>query len=745
MKPAKQPNTTLCTINKKPALDAVGAHEKWKIIEDAIHQIYQQNASNLSFQSLYTCGYQIVLHKRGEVLYAGVEQTIQDHLLGEKEKVLQEPDSLFLQAVLDQWESHRTAVSLVRDVLMYMDKNYVIQAKKLGVYDLGVKLFADCVLKDKKVSERVRTLTLEIIHQERNGEMAPQRMLLKTLTKMMTEVGKKEVYEPCLEEHFLKDSVEYYRTEASTYFASSTAPQYVRKVFKRLEEEADRVERCLDAETKAKVQNVIKVEMIEKYKLQLIEKENSGCLSMLQDWRIDDLKLLYECLKLTNDIDCMVVVIKEHLLQQGIKFVVDSENNQQPLGIIDGVLELREKYTELLEKAFKTSTDGSKIIIDKLFDIAIAKAFEEIVNRNPRFPEFLSLYVDSKLRRTKTQLQDEEYDAIFDKVLILFRYLREKDVFEKYYKNHLAKRLLHQKSTSDDAERSFISKLKTEYGYQFTSKLEGMFQDMKLSQEKNDQYRQHCANSVIKPPFDMVVQVLTTTWWPLPTTNNVTLPSHVEDAARHFKDFYLRQHSGRKLQYQYNMGNVDLRYRTPSKMYELNVSTHQMLVLLMFNQYDRHTFAELMAQTRITPQDLKRALLSLCHNNPKLNPPLLLKELPASDDNSEAAYLINKDFKSKFMKVKVSQMVQKETEEEAKETRTKVDEDRKWQLDAVIVRVMKSRKAMEHRQLVLEVIELLKGRFQSSPEDIKKRIESLIEREYMERSQQSRSKYNYLA
>lgn len=43
------------------------------------------------------------------------------------------------------------------------------------------------------------------------------------------------------------------------------------QVFKRLEEESDRVDRCLDPETKAKVQNVIKVEMIEKYKLQLIE------------------------------------------------------------------------------------------------------------------------------------------------------------------------------------------------------------------------------------------------------------------------------------------------------------------------------------------------------------------------------------------------------------------------------------------------------------------------------------------
>ncbi len=101
-------------------MDASGAREKWKTIEHAIHQIYQQNASSLSFQNLYTSGYQIVLHKHGEVLYSGVEETITIHISGERDKVLLEPDSLFLQALLDQWESHRTAVSMIRDILMYM-------------------------------------------------------------------------------------------------------------------------------------------------------------------------------------------------------------------------------------------------------------------------------------------------------------------------------------------------------------------------------------------------------------------------------------------------------------------------------------------------------------------------------------------------------------------------------------------------------------------------------------------------
>ena len=61
---------------------------------------------------------------------------------------------------------------------------------------------------------------------------------------------------------------------------------------------------------------------------------------------------------------------------------------------------------------------------------------------------------------------EEEAEQVLDKVMMLFRYLQEKDIFEKYYKQHLAKRLLSGRTVSDDAERSLLVKLKTECGYQ---------------------------------------------------------------------------------------------------------------------------------------------------------------------------------------------------------------------------------------------------------------------------------------
>ncbi len=54
--------------------------------------------------------------------------------------------------------------------------------------------------------------------------------------------------------------------------------------------------------------------------------------------------------------------------------------------------------------------------------------------------------------------------ALRVQVVILFRYLYDKDVFETYYKTHLQKRLLGNRSLSNDIERIMITKLKVRVG-----------------------------------------------------------------------------------------------------------------------------------------------------------------------------------------------------------------------------------------------------------------------------------------
>lgn len=126
---------------------------------------------------------------------------------------------------------------------------------------------------------------------------------------------------------------------------------------------------------------------------------------------------------------------------------------------------------------------------------------------------------------------------------------------------------------------------------------------------------------------------------------------------------------------------------------------------------------------------------------------VLRKDPPKGEIKKVDKLYVNDSFQSKLHKVKILSVTAKqgETEPEQKETRNKVDEDRRHEIEAAIVRIMKSRKTLQHNNLVSEVIEQLKARFSPTPPVIKKRIEALIEREYLTRDNVDRKLYKYVA
>jgi len=362
-------------------------------------------------------------------------------------------------------------------------------------------------------------------------------------------------------------------------------------------------------------------------------------------------------------------------------------------------------------------------------------------------------------------LSDAEVEQVLDKSMILFRFLQEKDAFEEYYKRHLARRLLNQKSASDDSEKMMISKLKSECGCQFTSKLEGMFKDMTLSNTVNDEFKSHLANAAKLGGVDLSVRVLTTGFWPGQNAPPpVNLPRVPSEAFGVFKNFYLGKHSGRILTLQPSAGTADLNALffgkkkeedndpgegtsegVKAKKHILCVNTYQMVLLLMFNTRDKITYEEMRDETLIPDRELTRALQPLSVGKPSQR--ILVKTPKSKEIEPNHEFHVNETFTSQFHRVKIQQASarQGEAEPERNETRKKVDEDRKHEIEACIVRIMKSRKQLNHNQLVSEVVEQLNKRFQPSPLIIKKRIEGLIEREYMKRSDHDRKMYIYLA
>ncbi|CAG2058466.1 unnamed protein product [Timema podura] len=576
--------------------------------------------------------------------------------------------------------------------------------------------------------------------------------------------------------------------------------------------------------------------------------ENSGVVHMLKNQKTEDLACMYKLFsRVLDGLKTMADCVSQYLREQGKALVQEEEGGTNAINFVQNLLDLKDRFDHFLHNSFNN---------DKIFKQMIASDFEHFLNLNPKSPEYLSLFIDDKLKkgvkgmrrplrryhrqrtlchstespgegiiikcgpeflassstRSGDNMTEQEIEMVLDKTMVLFRFLQEKDVFERYYKQHLAKRLLLNKSVSDDSEKNMISKLKTECGCQFTSKLEGMFKDMTVSNTIMDEFKDHVLTSGVNLyGVDLSVRVLTTGFWPTQSAMpKCSIPTAPRMAFEAFRRFYLAKHSGRQLTLQPQLGSSDLNavFYGPRKeenegkdgassstslmsvssqrgagprKHIIQVSTYQMCVLMLFNNRDRLTYEEIQSETDIPERDLIRALQSLAMG--KATQRILIKTPKTKDIEPNHMFYVNDSFSSKLHRshitkpeqtagghkplhlVKVTKLLalvvdgsprgrivkiqtvaaKGESEPERRETRNKVDEDRKHEIEAAIVRIMKARKRMPHNVLVAEVTEQLKSRFLPSPVIIKKRIEGLIEREYLARTPEDRKVYTYVA
>jgi len=637
----------------------------WKLLHNAIKQIHMKNASGLSFEELYRNAYNMVLHKFGDRLYQGLQDVVDEHLTSVAKGVAAAPDHNFLTSLNEAWSEHERSMIMIRDILMYMDRVYVGQVGVLPVYDLGLVIFQCNVARNPIIKERLLRTLLDLIHKERTGELI-NRSLVKSITQMLVDLGvnNRQVYEEDFETPFLEATREFYYVESQEFIASNSCPDYMRKAENRRREELERVQYYLDQNSESKVREVVETELIAKHMQTLVHMENSGLIPMLRDDKVEDLSRMYNLLqKVEGGLDLMRTVLGNYVKECGIEIVKDEEKMKERGAFVQALLDLKAKYDHLLQSAFKE---------DKSFRLVINKAFESFINMNEQSSEKISLFIDFILRKGVKSNTEEEADDLLDQVMMLFRFIQDKDVFEKYYKNHLAKRLLFGKLISSDAERNMIGKLKAECGYQFTSKLEGMFNDMQSSQDTMERFKEFLANSKISlRGVDLNVRVLTTGNWPTPIVPSCNLPDNISKCCDIFKQFYLNSHNGRRLTWQTSMGTADLRATFNSRTYELTVSTYQMCILELFNKANVLNFKSLQTATSIPPVDLKKNLFALTFGKYRI----LLKDTKTKEIEVTDKFAFNKNFKSKMVKIKIG-AVDPNVE---KEIRVRVDEDRRVQ------------------------------------------------------------------
>ena len=110
-------------------MDRQDANRTWETLSAALDEIYNRNASQLSFEELYRSSYNLVLHKHGDLLYDGVSEKVTQHLSKTVYVLAEETvDEALLAATSIAWQDHVITMTMIRDILMYMDRIYTCNA-----------------------------------------------------------------------------------------------------------------------------------------------------------------------------------------------------------------------------------------------------------------------------------------------------------------------------------------------------------------------------------------------------------------------------------------------------------------------------------------------------------------------------------------------------------------------------------------------------------------------------------------
>lgn len=723
--PSSKKQLVIKLVKGKPTLPTNFEEDTWATLKSAITAIFLKQPDPCDSEKLYQAVSDLCLHKMGGNLYHRIQKECEQHISAKLESLVGQSLDLvvFLSLVEKCWQDFCDQMLMIRGIALYLDRTHVKQNPNVrSLWDMGLQLFRRHLSLFPEVERKIVTGLLELIERERLGE-AIDRTVLGHLLKMFTALG---TYAEIFEKPFLESTSDFYASEGVKYMQQSDVPDYLKHVELRLHEEHEKCMLYLDANTRKPLVATTEKQLLERHTSAILEK---GFMLLMDAKRVDDLKRLYALFTRVNALELLRQALGSYIRSTGQAIIMDEEKDKD---LVSCLLDFKASLDTILEESFSRNEAFSNTIKD---------AFEYLINlRQNRPAELIAKFLDEKLRAGNKGTSEEELEGTLDRVLVLFRFIQGKDVFEAFYKKDLAKRLLLGKSASIDAEKSMISKLKTECGSQFTNKLEGMFKDIELSKEINDSFKQSSqARTKLPSGIEMSVHVLTTGYWPTYPPMDVRLPHELNVYQDIFKEFYLSKYSGRRLMWQNSLGHCVLKAEFPKGKKELAVSLFQTVVLMLFNDAQKLSLQDIKDSTSIEDKELRRTLQSLACGKVRV-----LQKIPKGREvEDEDSFVFNDEFVAPLYRIKVNAIQMKETVEENTSTTERVFQDRQYQVDAAIVRIMKTRKVLSHTLLITELFQQLK--FPIKPVDLKKRIESLIDREYLERDKNNPQIYNYLA
>eukprot|EP00933_Yihiella_yeosuensis_P082230 TRINITY_DN96019_c0_g1_i1.p1 TRINITY_DN96019_c0_g1~~TRINITY_DN96019_c0_g1_i1.p1 ORF type:complete len:754 (-),score=158.91 TRINITY_DN96019_c0_g1_i1:130-2391(-) len=703
--------------------------------------------SKANYAELYTTVYNMCTQRTpnnwSQQLYQRYGDAMSDYVQRQVLPALKDKtDMALMKELLQRWSNHKIYVKWMDRFFTYLDRYYVKLQSVEPLANRGYTIFNQKVF--QVCIKDTRAALLRIINLERQGEHIDQD-LVKGVIEIFIDLGlgSPTLYNTEFEEYFLPATSDYFVRQASGWLSEDSFPEYLRKAEVALNAEEQRVTNYLHRSTQTKLKHVVIQALLAKPQAHLLEKETSVVYLLDNDKR-EDLARMHRMFTLVDGgLAPITAAFRQYVTDRGNK-IVDERVEQskqiasksEALGdptFIQTLLDLHDRFKGIVQECFSQ---------DSLFQKALKEAFEVFVNRDIgkfSFAALMSSFCDRILKKSGERLSEDAVEILLSKMVELFSFLSDKDLFAEIYRNQLSKRLLYETSASEDAEKSMIAKLKMKCGSQFTSKLEGMLSDLLLALDTQKDFKEYTEQlpegKAALGGIEFNVTVLTTGFWPSYQAQEASLCPEMQKAIQVFSNYYNGKTQHRRLQWIHHLGQATIAAKLNGRRHDLIVNSYQALILLLYTRDESHNLAFIQNSTGLEMSMCKKLLATLSINKFKI----LTKTGDAKTISDEDTFKPNDSFQCQHRKIKIPPPLTEETH-----NKERVEEDRSIAIEAAIVRIMKMRKSLNHQQLVSEVLTQL-AFFKPNPKLVKQRIEHLIEREYLERDKNQASMYRYLA
>ncbi|KAJ1680331.1 hypothetical protein EV182_000201 [Spiromyces aspiralis] len=588
---------------------------------------------------------------------------------------------------------------------------------------MSVSIFKDKLMKASELCDHLLEAFVQSVEGERNGA-AVNRRILRGIVDMYIEMG---LYFAYLSPALVKETRRYYREEgqhldraltlpASTanVGASSSSPRvdvpYVlRHAETRIREERERADAYLDPKLKRHLIDEVQTMLISAHVTRILDL---GFDAMMKQMSEEDLSRLYSLFRAIEKLDVLRMYWTVYIKTVGTAIVKNPENDDT---LVESLLDLKQRLDRILANCM-----GS----DPAFHHALKEAFESFINtRQGRPTRLIAKFLDRYLRSDNAEISDQSVNILLNRVLVLFRYIRGKDMFEAYYKQGLSRRLIHGTSASKDIELLVLSKLKNECGEGFTSRLEGMLKDIDISRDFAEKFSKSKAYKGAKVEFGPLT--INKKYWP------TYKPEKLEATSAAYEKYYCKEHDHRKLAWLSQLGTAVVAANYPAGPKEFEVTEYQALVLEAFNDQQSHSFGELRDTLGINGEDLSRTLMSLSRHDM----PVLRKLTSGGSATKDDEFIANTEFTHADTRIRLFEIEGESESKDANRAEEKVHLDRTYKIDAAIVRTMKVHKQLSHTELINKLL----GQIKFTIPELKGRIESVINRDFIERDEDNPS------